>query len=232
VKIFLSYSNEDKDLAGKIKKGMEDYGLDVFLAHEDVKPSSEWMEAIHEELNLCNVFIPILTDCFNESLWTDQETGFAVARSVYIIPLKINVDPHGFIGKIHALSFDVNNIEDSNMKIISLIASNCNVGVLFRDALVNKFGKSENYKEAENNTKRLIKFVPYNEQQIRNVIDRTMNNYQILDCFFAKKNLPNFVRKYGENIESDIINDFEKKLKDSNAYNLEKFKKKMEEGTI
>jgi hypothetical protein len=35
MKIFLSHFHLDKNLAGKIKKGLEQYGVNAFLAHHD-----------------------------------------------------------------------------------------------------------------------------------------------------------------------------------------------------
>jgi hypothetical protein len=78
MKIFLSYSHLDKRLAGKIKKYLLQYGVKVFLAHDDIEPSEEWADKILEELRDCHVFMPILTKHFNKSNWTDQETGCAL----------------------------------------------------------------------------------------------------------------------------------------------------------
>jgi hypothetical protein len=41
-RIFVSYSKKDRKLAGEIKKCLEEYKLDVFLAHEDITASAEW----------------------------------------------------------------------------------------------------------------------------------------------------------------------------------------------
>jgi hypothetical protein len=53
-----------------------------------------------------DAFVALLTKKYHNSKWTDQEVGFAVARSVPIIPVKLDIDPYGFIGRLQALSCD------------------------------------------------------------------------------------------------------------------------------
>ena len=50
-----------------------------------------------------DALIAILTPGFNESKWTDQEIGVAIGRKVPIVPIRIGLDPYGFIGKYQAL---------------------------------------------------------------------------------------------------------------------------------
>jgi len=50
-------------------------------------------------LATCEALIAWLTPDFHESLWTDQEVGFCVGRSVLIIPIRVGLNPYGFIGK-------------------------------------------------------------------------------------------------------------------------------------
>ena len=77
---------------------MELSGLKAFLAHDDIEPTQEWEGVIIDNLKDCDVFIPLLSENFKESTWTDQETGIAVSEEKLIIPLKIDIDPYGFIG--------------------------------------------------------------------------------------------------------------------------------------
>jgi len=67
IRVFLSYSTEDKGLAGFIKDSLEWYGLEVFIAHEDIEPSDEWQEAIIQNLESTDVFVPIITESFSLS---------------------------------------------------------------------------------------------------------------------------------------------------------------------
>lgn len=96
-RIFASYSSLDRNLAGTIKDCLENYSLSVFLAHEDIKPTVDWQNELVYNLRGCDIFMPILTGGFNTSEWTNQEVGFAYALGKTILPLKIQVNPNGFI---------------------------------------------------------------------------------------------------------------------------------------
>ena len=73
LRVFLSYSYVDRGMARDLKSELEPYGIEVFLAHEDILPSTEWQEEIVMSIKGCDVFIPILTASFSESSWTDQQ---------------------------------------------------------------------------------------------------------------------------------------------------------------
>ena len=120
IRMFLSYSHKEKELAGEIKENLEAGGFEVFLAHEDIEPSSEWQEEIIRNLKNCDIFIPIVSENFKESEWTDQESGIAFAEEKMIIPINLNLVPYGFIGKFQALKVG-RRISDSCTKIIEII---------------------------------------------------------------------------------------------------------------
>jgi hypothetical protein len=96
---FVSYSTKDKLVAAQIKSLFESFEFDVFVAHDDIEVSEEWRERILEELEICDVFIPVLSKDFLCSNWTQQEVGAAtLRRNVAIVPLSIDgTIPTGFI---------------------------------------------------------------------------------------------------------------------------------------
>ena len=121
IRVFVSYSSDDKYLAGDVKRILEQYGLTVFLAHDDIEPTFEWQTEIIKNLNECDVFIPILTRSFSNSEWTDQEVGMAFGLEKLIIPLKVDTDPYGFISKIQACKLDVEKPSRTCLKIINVL---------------------------------------------------------------------------------------------------------------
>ena len=103
LRIFVSHSSENVDLALSLKRLLEREGIDVFVAHEDLEPSVEWQEEILNALLVSDIFIPILTPEFRLSKWCDQETGIAVSRGSFIVPLNCGLNPYGFIARYQAL---------------------------------------------------------------------------------------------------------------------------------
>ena len=104
LRIFISRSSEQKDDASRIGDFLEEQGMSVFVAHEDIHPTREWQREIEKALRTMDGFVALLTEDFKSSNWCSQELGFAVARAVPIFPVKMSKDPYGFIGKIQALS--------------------------------------------------------------------------------------------------------------------------------
>lgn len=130
LRAFISYSNEDKKIAGKIKSYLEKHGVTAFLAHDNIKVSKEWESEIRKELHECDIFVPLLTDNFRPSKWTDQEAGFAVGLDKTVFPLMVKDIPHGFLERIQAIKLDVSNVERACEKIIAVIREDEKLGPL------------------------------------------------------------------------------------------------------
>ncbi len=95
-----------------------------FVAHEDISPTDEWQTEIEKALRTMEAFVVILTPGFHQSVWTQQEIGFAVARRVKIISLKMgNEDPVGFIARHQALPRRGRRAEDIAKEIHDILAT-------------------------------------------------------------------------------------------------------------
>lgn len=181
VSIFVSYSNKDRNIAGQIKESLENFGFDVFLAHEDIKPSTEWQERILKELRTCDIFLAVLTEEFRDSEWTGQETGIAFAANKLIIALKVDIDPFGFISKFQALKFNKDIVSETSGEIIHTIAEKNDITKLI-NSLIRGFSKSRSYAEANGKVAYLKKLeAKLNEDQIIDIIKASFNNGQIRD---------------------------------------------------
>ena len=50
-KIFISYSQKDKEIAGDLKRYFEEYDqISCFIAHDDIAPGSQWEQEILDNL--------------------------------------------------------------------------------------------------------------------------------------------------------------------------------------
>ncbi|MEN0653751.1 MULTISPECIES: toll/interleukin-1 receptor domain-containing protein [Hyphobacterium] len=105
-RIFLSHKTEVKKEVAKLKEDLQFFGFTSFVAHQDIHPTKAWQDEIENALHSMDAFVAVLTDDFHDSNWTDQEVGFALARNVPVIALKLGRDPYGFLGKFQALSTD------------------------------------------------------------------------------------------------------------------------------
>jgi hypothetical protein len=74
------------------------------VAHEDIHPTLEWQLEIEKALWNMDAFLAVHTVGFRNSIWTQQEIGFALGRGIKVISLKMGEDPTGFISKRQALA--------------------------------------------------------------------------------------------------------------------------------
>lgn len=106
LRLFISHKADDKLLAADLRTHLRALGVYGFVAHEDIEPASEWVREIERALRGMDALLAVVTPTFRDSLWTDQEVGAAIGRGVSIIPLRLGADPHGFMGRIQAVTGD------------------------------------------------------------------------------------------------------------------------------
>jgi hypothetical protein len=103
-RVFLSHKSEVKKETAALKETLRVFGVSSFVAHEDIHATKAWQDEIENALATMDAFVALMTDKFHDSDWTDQEVGYAVARGVPIIAVRLGSDPYGFIGKFQALT--------------------------------------------------------------------------------------------------------------------------------
>jgi nucleoside 2-deoxyribosyltransferase len=103
-RVFLSHKSAVKKQVAALKEKLRLFGISCFVAHEDVNPTKEWQNEIENALASMDAFVALLTRDFHDSEWTDQEVGYALARAVPLIAVRLERNPYGFIGKFQALA--------------------------------------------------------------------------------------------------------------------------------
>ena len=201
VKVFLSYSTRNKTLIEKLMEEIENYGIETFVAQYKLRPSVEWMDMIEENLNNCDYFIPILTPEFTQSVWANQESGYAYAIKKIIIPFKTNTSSNkkdiqmGFLQKFQYAILNKQNIGKSCETIIEKICDDKDHYNFIKDCLIEKFRLSEGFTESIELSNRLNKFSGYSKSQIKLLISNIESNDQIYECGKALENLKIFLKK-------------------------------------
>ena len=106
---FISYSSQEKKLAGRLKVFLQSYcGFEVFLAHDDIPGGIEWEKEIFNSIKENDFFVPLISEAFRQSEYADQEIGIAVCLNKKIIPIKLeSINPYGFINKYQALQYKI-----------------------------------------------------------------------------------------------------------------------------
>lgn len=175
-KVFLSHKSEVKKEVATLKEELKLYGISSFVAHEDIHPTKEWQIEIENALDSMDAFVALLTDDFHNSLWTDQELGFAFGRGVPIVPVKLGKDPYGFIGKFQALACSWVTAAPEIVKILAKQE-------LMVNALIAAVKNCENFDNGNTLAEILPAIEKLSPQQARDFIDAFNTNSQVSSSF-------------------------------------------------
>jgi hypothetical protein len=74
-RLFLTHIAAQKAFATQLKLALAFYGVDAFVAHEDIRPGAEWLRKIAAALHSCEALLGILHKGVRDSDWCDQEVG-------------------------------------------------------------------------------------------------------------------------------------------------------------
>lgn len=89
VAVFISHRHEDAQWVSAIRDILgRSYGIDAFVAHNDIHPSATWRATIRSALSSCHFMVAVLHEKFHESQWCDQEVGWALGRGVPVLPVR------------------------------------------------------------------------------------------------------------------------------------------------
>ena len=158
LRLFISHLSTDKILAQNLKNSLDYYAISGFVAHSDIEPTKKWETEIEIALNTCDSGIALMSSKFHESKWTDQELGILIGQEKLIIPIKIGLDPYGFIGKYQAILFSDEKklLED----IFKVLVRNDKTKKKMAYALMFMFENSNSFREAKLNFE-LIKKIEF-----------------------------------------------------------------------
>lgn len=175
-RVFLSHKAEMKKETSCLKDKLKRYGISCFVAHEDIHPTKEWQNEIENALHTMDSFVALLTDSFHDSLWTDQEVGFAFGKGVPIISVRLGTDPYGFIGKFQALSCTWDKAPDEIAKILIKKEPMLN-------AYINAIQNCPNYDSGNKLSELLPSIDSLTDSQIEKLLKAFNENSQVSDSY-------------------------------------------------
>ena len=103
LRAFMCHLANSRDKVAYLKSALEGWGVSSFIAHQDIEPSKEWQTEIEAGLISMDLLVAFVEPGFRDSLWTDQEIGFALGRNIDVLPLLVGEIPHGFVAKIQGI---------------------------------------------------------------------------------------------------------------------------------
>ena len=173
LRVFLSHKSEFKVTTKKIKGELKKFGISCFVAHEDIEPTKEWQDEIERALASMQIMVPLMTEKFNESNWTDQEVGVGIGRGIPIVAVRLGKDPYGFIGKYQGLPGADKNEAELAKELFKLFLKHDEIRSLATDAWVVAIENIQDYDHGNS----LAEFLPMINELTSDQVIRIVRAY-------------------------------------------------------
>jgi TIR domain len=156
-RLFISHTSRHKREVGQLSAALSAHGIAGFVAHDSISPTEAWQDVILRALGECEALAAYLTEDFPKSEWTDQEVGAAVIRDVVILPLRVDINPYGFIGRIQAMPATGIDLGVLARLIAEALGRHPRTRAAMAEAVVDRFVHSYSFDNARENFARLQK---------------------------------------------------------------------------
>jgi hypothetical protein len=211
MRAFMSYQTVDKEAAARVARVMTEFDCTAFMAHDHIEVSEEWRLEILTELEVADLFVPILSAHYYGSVWCMQESGIAAFRRMTIILLSIDgALPPGFLAHIQSTKID-----PAAPAIRDLLPGLAKYDVAFViDKLVAKVDKSRTFRDAEANFELILPYIGRaKREQIVELLNASTANKQVCHASLcATKYLPPLVESHGKSMQSETRKELEEVL--------------------
>lgn len=179
LRLFLSHVSAHKSAVSKLKEQLLVYGVSSFVAHEDIEPTKEWIDEIELALGSTETLVALITPDFHESKWTDQEVGIALGRSIFVVPVRLNCDPYGFMGKSQALSGSFENMSQLVLDLVDIFIKHPITSKSMHEALTVALEKSQSFQNSKDVSHVIVKTKDFTQEQLERIRAACKNNVQV-----------------------------------------------------
>lgn len=88
LRVFISYSHEDREVINTIVRVLDDNGLKP-MYDKDFSKGTGFHEQIKSYISHAHVFLPVITESSSLRGWVHQEIGYAMALNIPVLPVVI-----------------------------------------------------------------------------------------------------------------------------------------------
>ena len=200
-RLFLSHLAKHRNFAGDVQHHLADYGVSAFVAHNDIEPTREWQDEIESALATCNALLALLHRKFHESIWTDQEIGYAMGRDLLIVSVTLGTVPYGFIGKFQALR-RTQESEKIAEKLVGILWKHPKTNKRMAIATVDCFCDSDSFDAAKRRVDYLQKLAYWDSSLSEKLLASLDRNYQIYKAYGVPEKVERIVNKRNRNLRT------------------------------
>lgn len=88
-KVFISYSSKDTQIIKKILEKLKEAGIDYWKAPEMIPAGSNYAREIPRAIEKCGVFVLMISESSQDSIWVEKEIDCAINARKTIVPLNL-----------------------------------------------------------------------------------------------------------------------------------------------
>lgn len=190
IRVFISHRDQYKAKARELAEVLEQFGFTCFVAHDTITPMSEWRLEIMKGLQTMDILLVYLTDDFHDSIWTDQEVGFALGDDKPVLSVKLGVkDPQGFISHIQAVKADIDTPKETAERLVPLLAEATRSKERVQTAIVKAFCESPDWGETSKRFNRMQKLVKQlSGKEVQMIVEAFDKNDQLSGAIYLRNN--------------------------------------------
>ena len=167
----------------EVKAALGVYGIDGFVAHDDIEPTVQWHREIELALRSMDMLCAFVTEDFTGSKWCDQEGGFALGRPVPVIAVRCGADPYGLLGKDQALTADISKPKDCAVRIVDIVARQDHLRTRLMDGLVEGVAGAISFQDAKDSSKLVLALKSHlTDTQIVRLLEGSRDNSQVREA--------------------------------------------------
>lgn len=100
IKIFLSYSHEDNNIAKNLHTRLKNAGASCFLSEKDISAGEIWEDRVRKELLIADCVLILITPRSKNSLWVAAEAGAAWVLDKKLVAALMFINPNDLIEPI------------------------------------------------------------------------------------------------------------------------------------
>lgn len=91
--VFISYSSKDTQIIKKILQQLKDAGIDYWKAPEMIPAGSNYAREIPRAIERCQVFVLMISESSQDSIWVEKEIDCAINARKTIVPINLTGVP-------------------------------------------------------------------------------------------------------------------------------------------
>jgi len=92
MQVYMSYAQQDRELAWNLAKALKNAGLHVWIDIDNIYPGDNWAEVIGKALKESQAMVVLLTPSALQSEWVRKDIAYAIGNLAYewrVIPVLV-----------------------------------------------------------------------------------------------------------------------------------------------